>query len=84
MNTRLQCYQTSMNDDVYKTAKSLLKHWDGLFTFLKYKGVEPTINSAEWAEPPAVPRCKIRFGNQSEEGEFLTARLLTISRTYKL
>ena len=84
MNRCLQYYRTSEDYDVRKTAKSLLKHWDGLFTFLEYEGVEPTNNLAERALRPAVQWRKICFGNQSAEGELLTARLLTITRTCKL
>jgi transposase len=84
MNKCLQYYRTSEDYDVRKTAKSLLKHWDGLFTFLEYEGVEPTNNLAERALRPAVQWRKICFGNQSQEGEILTARLLTITRTCKL
>jgi transposase len=84
MNRCLQYYLTSEDYDVRQTAKSLLKHWDGLFTFLEQDRVEPTNNLAERALRPAVQWRKICFGNQSEEGEALTARLLTITRTCKL
>jgi transposase len=47
MSKCLQQYRTSSDSDVRKAAKSLLKHWNGLFTFLEYEGVEPTNNSAE-------------------------------------
>ncbi len=81
MHKCLQHYVQSSDCDVSKAAKSLLKHWDGLFTFLEYKGVEPTNNSAERGVRPAVQWRKICFGNQSENGELLTARLLTAERT---
>lgn len=81
MSKRLQLYRTSSDPDVAKAAKSLLKHWHGLFTFLQYEGVEPTNNAAERAIRPAVQWRKICFGNQSDEGEFLTARLLTAERS---
>lgn len=84
MNRCLQHYLTSDDYDVRQTAKSLLKHWDGLFAFLEYEGVEPTNNLAERALRPAVQWRKICFGNQCEEGEVLTARLLTVTRTCKL
>ena len=77
----LQMYCTSSDFDVAKTAKSLLKHWHGLFTFLEHEGVEPTDNAAERGIRPAVQWRKICFGNQSEEGELLTARLLTAERS---
>lgn len=81
MHKCLQQYAQSPDYDVSKACKSLLKHWDGLFTFLQYEGVEPTNNSAERGERPAVQWRKICFGNQSEEGELLTARLLTVERS---
>jgi transposase len=84
MNRCLQHYLTSDDYDVRQTAKSLLKHWESLFTFLEQDGVEPTNNLAERALRPAVQWRKICFGNQSEEGEILTARLLTVTRTCKL
>ena len=81
MNKCLQYYLSSSDYDVRHMAKSLSKHWDGLFTFLKVEGVEPTNNSAERILRPAVQWRKICFGNQSEQGELLTARLLTVIRS---
>jgi len=81
MNKCLQQHDQSSDYDVRKASKSLLRHWDGLFTFLEHEGVEPTNNSAERGARPAVQWRKICFGNQSEEGELLTARLLTAERT---
>lgn len=81
MHKCLQYYADSRDYDVSKACKSLLKHWHGLFTFLEYEGVEPTNNAAERGGRPAVQWRKICFGNQSEEGELLTARLLTAERS---
>jgi transposase len=81
MNKCLQQYLQSSDYDVRKACKSLLRHWHGLFTFLEYEGVEPTNNSAERGARPAVQWRKICFGNQSDEGELLTARLLTAERS---
>jgi transposase len=81
MNRCLQAYQLSTDPDVARAARGLLKHWNHLFTFLDHKGVEPTNNSAERGIRPAVQWRKICFGNQSEKGEALTARLLTVTRT---
>lgn len=81
MNRCLQMYLLSSDYDVRKMAKSLLKHWDGLFTFLEHEGVEPTNNAAERALRPAVQWRKICFGNQSDDGELLTARFLTVTRS---
>lgn len=84
MHKCLQQYVQSSDYDVRKAAKSLLNHWHGLFTFLEYEGVEPTNNSAERGGRPAVQWRKICFGNQSHDGEFLTARLLTAERSCAL
>lgn len=81
MSRCLQQHSTSSDYDVRKAAKSLLKHWNGLFTFLEYEGVEPTNNSAERAARPAVQWRKICFGNHSDDGELLTERLLTAERS---
>jgi hypothetical protein len=62
----------------------LLKHWEGLFTFLELQGVEPTNNSAERGIRPAVQWRKNCYGNRSEEGELLTSRLFTVTRTCTL
>ena len=81
MNKCLQIYQHSADHEVRTVATGLLKCWDHLFTFLEYQGVEPTNNSAERGIRPAVQWRKICFGNRSENGELLTARLLTATRT---
>ena len=81
MSRCLKLYCMSADPDVAKTAKSLLKHWHDLFTFLEHEGVEPTNNTAERGLRPAVQWRKICFGNQSEDGELLTARLLTAERS---
>lgn len=84
MNKCLSLYLQSSDYEVRKASKSLLKHWDSLFTFLEVEGVEPTNNAAERALRPAVQWRKICFGNQCQAGEILTARLLTTSRTCRL
>jgi transposase len=81
MSRCLKLYGTSSDKDVAKAARSLLKHWHGLFTFLEHEGVEPTNNAAERGLRPAVMWRKICFGNQSDDGELLTARLLTAERS---
>jgi transposase len=81
MGRCLRLYCASSDRDVRKAAKSLLKHWDGLFTFLEHEGVGPTNNSAETGLRPAVQWRKICFGNQSDDGELLTARLMTAERS---
>ena len=81
MSNCLQTYELSSDPDVARTARGLLTHWNHLFTFLEHEGVEPTNNSAERGIRPAVQWRKICFGNQSENGQLLTARLLTVTRT---
>jgi transposase len=81
MSNCLQIYEMSSDPDVARIARGLLKHWDCLFTFLEHEGVEPTNNIAERGIRPAVQWRKICFGNQSLNGEILTARLLTVTRT---
>jgi len=81
MNRCLQIYLHSSDHEVHTFAKGLLKSWAHLFTFLEHEGVEPTNNSAERGIRPAVQWRKICFGNRSEKGELLTARLLTATRT---
>ncbi len=77
----LQTYELSGDPDVARTARGLFKHWNYLFTFLEHQGVEPTNNSAERGIRPAVQWRKICFGNQSKDGQVITARLLTVTRT---
>jgi transposase len=81
MHKCLHHYEHSSDCDVSKACTSLLKHWQGLFTFLEHEGVEPTNNCAERGGRPAVQWRKICFGNQSQDGELLTARLLTAERS---
>lgn len=81
MSNCLQMYELSSDPDVARMAKGLLNHWNCLFTFLDHDGVEPTNNVAERGIRPAAQWRKICFGNQSHDGELLTARLLTVTRT---
>jgi len=81
MKRCLQIHEHSSDREVRTLAKGLLKAWPHLFTFLEFNGVEPTNNSAERGIRPAVQWRKICFGNRSEKGEVLTARLLTATRT---
>jgi len=81
MSNCLQTYELSSDPDVARMARGLLKYWDSLFTFLEHDGVEPTNNAAERGIRPAVQWRKICFGNQSPDGELLTSRLLTVTRT---
>lgn len=62
-------------------ARRLWKLSPHLFTFIFHEGVEPTNNSSERGIRPAVIWRKICFGNRSDEGAVMTARLLTVTRT---
>jgi len=53
--------------------------WEGLWTFARVEGVEPTNNAAERALRPAVLWRKGSFGSQSEGGSGFVERLLTVA-----
>ena len=65
-------------------AKNLLKLWPALWTFAKHEGVQPTNNHAERSLRSAVIYRKLCLGNQSEQGELRTARLLSAHTTCRL
>ncbi len=77
-------YRSSQDVQVRTRAKRTLDNWHFLFTFLTHEGVEPTNNAGERAIRPAVQWRKLCFGNQSEEGERFTERVLTVVRTCQL
>jgi transposase len=77
-------YLVSTDGEVRTRAKRLLDNWSHLFTFLTHEGVEPTNNAAERALRPAVQWRKLCFGNQSEDGERFTERILTVTKTCQL
>jgi len=77
----LEDYQDTRDKSVRKLARGLLKRYDHLFTFIFEEGVSPTNNIAERGIRPAVQWRKICFGNRSDNGRLLTARLLTVTRT---
>ena len=77
-------YKSSPDREVSARAKRMLRNWPHLFTFLSHEGVEPTNNVAEQALRPAVQWRKLCFGNQSENGERFTERILTVTRTCQL
>ena len=77
-------YRHSSNGEVVTRAERTLRNWPHLFTFLAHEGVEPTNNVAEQALRPAVQWRKLCFGNQSENGERFTERILTVTRTCQL
>lgn len=77
----LQDYCGSADRSVRSFARRLSKLSGHLFTFILYEGVEPTNNSSERGIRPAVLWRKICFGNKSDGGAIVSARLLTVTRT---
>jgi transposase len=65
-------------------AKNLLKVWPALWTFTEVPGVEPTNNAAERGLRSAVIYRKLSLGSQSERGERVLERLLSVSQTCRL
>jgi transposase len=88
MRARMKRYCTanlnSPDAELRTRAKRTLDNWPHLFTFLTHEGVEPTNNAAEQAIRAAVQWRKLCFGNQSEDGERFTERILTVTRTCQL
>ncbi len=78
INRRLKNHMHSEEKCVKNLAGKLFKRFDHLFSFIFYEGVEPTNNIAERGVRPAVQWRKICFGNRSDNGAVLTARLLTV------
>jgi len=64
--------------------KSLLEHWDKLWTFLRVEGVEPTNNSAERALRPLVILKRIFQRLPSIGGKKFFERLLTTGATARI
>ena len=58
---------------------NLSELWDGLWTFSKVEGVEPTNNAAERALRPGVLWRKGSFGSQSDRGSRFVERMLTVA-----
>ncbi|MFZ9280841.1 MAG: IS66 family transposase [Vulcanococcus sp.] len=61
-----------------RTCQQLLQVADGLWTFLKVEGIEPTNNAAERALRQSVIQRKISHGVQSRHGGICRSRLLTV------
>lgn len=77
----LKTHLISKVKKVKTLSKKLYKCRKHLFTFIFYKGVEPTNNISERGIRPAVQWRKVCFGNRSDAGAVLTSRLLTTTRT---
>jgi transposase len=65
-------------------SKNLLNVWPALWTFTAVPGVEPTNNAAERGLRGAVIYRKLSLGSQSERGERVLERLLSVSQTCRL
>ena len=77
-------YENSEDALVRTQARRFLKNWDHLFIFLLVEGVGPTNNTSERTIRPAVQWRKTSYGNQTENGELFTSRILTLTRTCRL
>jgi transposase len=63
------------------TCAELLRLWDGLWTFTRVEGVEPTNNAAERALRHAVIWRRISGGTDSEVGSRFVERMLSVVAT---
>jgi len=81
MEKCLLSFCDSPDHSVRSLARRLHKLRAHLFTFLFHEGVEPTNNSSERTIRVAVLWRKICFGNRSDAGAIVSARLLTVTRT---
>ena len=64
--------------------RSILKDREHLWTFVKYRSVEPTNNTAERIVRQGVLWRKSSFGTQSERGARYVERILTVCATCRL
>ena len=80
----VQASQGKRNKRTWGLSKNLLKLWPALWTFSTVAGVEPTNNAAERGLRGAVIYRKLSLGSQSEAGEHMIERLLSISQTCRL
>lgn len=71
------------NPSNLRLANHLIKESPHLFTFLYYPGmVEPTNNTAERAQRPAVVARKTWGGNRTQGGAKVQSALMSVLRTY--
>src|SRR5262245_50088271 len=63
--------------------REILKLRQGLWTFVRHEGVEPTNNAAERAIRPGVLWRKGSFGTQSPEGSRFVEAMMTVVATLK-
>jgi transposase len=74
-------YLDSKDAAVCALAALFFGHTERLFAFIYHSGVEPTNNISERTIRTAVQWRKICFGNRSDAGEVVTARLLSAAAT---
>jgi hypothetical protein len=74
----------SVDKDVQRLAKRLMRYSDFLFTFLDYKNVPFENNHAERQIRPAVIIRKNSLSNRSDRGAKTQAVLMSVYRTLKL
>jgi len=77
----VQASQGKRNKRTRGLSTNLLKIWPAPWTFSTVAGVEPTNNAAERGLRGAVIYRKLSLGSQSEAGEHMIERLLSISQT---
>jgi transposase len=65
------------------SCREILKLRQGLWTFVRHEGVEPTNNAAERAIRPGVLWRKGSFGTQSPEGSRFVEAMMTVVATLK-
>lgn len=68
-------------DKLAALCQDLQRHWDGLWTFSRVAGVEPTNNAAERALRPGVVWRKSCYGTQSSAGSRFVERILSVGAT---
>ncbi len=72
------------NDRTAGTCREIIKVAEFAFTFVQYKGVEPTNNHAERAVRPGTRMRKTSFGTQSENGSRFVERALSCDTSLHL
>ena len=72
-----------LNSKTRGTCKSLLSHFERLWTYLYHEEVEPTNNLAERDLRPSVIQRKLSYGTQAELGSLFVERILSVVVTFK-
>lgn len=70
--------------DAVALCRELTKHFNSLWTFARYAGVEPTNNRAERALRKGVLWRKGSFGSDSAAGSRFAERMLTVSESLRM